>query len=346
MDSVLALSGVHLCHRLKDPELEAMSWKYYASVLLDLRHRLARKKEGNDTETLHLLLTALILAQVESISGNTQGAVYHHLRASRQFVLSMLVDSGTHEIRALRGFLRELYAYLVLVGTITLNAESEDRVIEFDPFMSSLKSLNDIKPCGEMFGCSHGLFELMPRVSELGKQRRLEEASGYCTSASFAFYQLLESKIRGWQVPENLEGDADWVDQLGMAATIHQHTLLIFLHTTFYGSSVESPRLRDMVDESVSVILPLWKALYATEPMSPLVTTMIWPAMIAGSCSRRPEQQGVIRSELSKSHYHMNITKRAIQLLEWLWEDQSDQAYGPFGLEVMMKKHNFNICMA
>jgi hypothetical protein len=66
--------------------------------------------------------------------------------------------------------------------------------------------------------------------------------------------------------------------------------------------------------------------------------------IIMGSCLRLPEKRHKPREMLVASPFHMTAVPRTIQLLDWLWEDAS--AYGPHGLEAVMKKHKINLCMA
>jgi hypothetical protein len=61
--------------------------------------------------------------QLQRISGNLEGNVFHHLRASRALVLMELQQPSNEKEKTLRGFVLELYAYLALVGNITITSE-------------------------------------------------------------------------------------------------------------------------------------------------------------------------------------------------------------------------------
>jgi hypothetical protein len=73
-------------------------------------------------------------------------------------------------------------------------------------------------------------------------------------------------------------------------------------------------------------------------------STILWLMIIMGSRLRVPEKRHKLREMLVASPFHMTAFRRTIQLLDWLWEDSS--AYGPYGLEAVMKKHKINLCMA
>jgi hypothetical protein len=69
------------------------------------------------------------------ISGDTQGKMFQHLRASRQLILSLRVHARslpTDSCRQLFGLMCELYAYLVLTNTLTPHAAIQERTIIFD----------------------------------------------------------------------------------------------------------------------------------------------------------------------------------------------------------------------
>jgi hypothetical protein len=56
-----------------------------------------------------------------------------------------------------------------------------------------------------------------------------------------------------------------------------------------------------------------------------------------GSCSRDPDQRASIRSSLLDSQFDFTIVERAVQLLDWLREDPSEFAYGPYGLGLIWR---------
>jgi hypothetical protein len=143
LQGVLALSGAHLSFKSTDGDIKQATWTHYALALRGVKHALTRTMSGGDVDMLHLLLTTLLLCQVEvsplkawiypqscmssnqlqRISGNLEGNVFHHLRASGALVLMELQQPSNEKEKTLRGFVLELYAYLALVGNITITSE-------------------------------------------------------------------------------------------------------------------------------------------------------------------------------------------------------------------------------
>lgn len=253
---------------------------------------------------------------------------------------------------ALRGFLLELYAYLALVGNITLNLESKDRSIAFDDFMFSLDSLSGSETFGVMFGCAHGLFELIPRICQMGFDRQEERRKDSMLTETSLIYASLWQTIVEWRLREGMNDGTESSKQLLVAAEMYRHAMLIFLHATFYGSSINEPVLLELVDVSAREYFPLMEEFEKSDSMenlrvpAPIGTTLLWPSINMGSCMRRKDHQQRFRFMLLGSSYNMTIVQRAVQLLDWLWGDPSEYAYGPYGLEMTMKKQTVNFCMA
>lgn len=287
------------------------------------------------------------LTTPQAVSGNTDGAIFHHLKASRQLLRLAFMEPLSGEDRDLLGFLLELYAYLVFVGHVTPNSVTEYRAIPLDPIITSSIDTNNFKTGGVMFGYAQGLFSLIPFISHLGRQRLLEDQYGECPAERLSTYDSLRRQILDWHAPESgYRESKNSRDDLITAATIYQHSLLIFLHASFHGSNTVNSGSITEVESSIKIVLSLlWNLSHASTP-SPLLSIMMWPIIITGSCLRDPRLQANLRSGLLESSVTMNIVTRAVQLLDCLWAEQSDVAYGPMGLEIVMKKHGLNICMS
>ncbi|KAE8446358.1 hypothetical protein EG329_012107 [Mollisiaceae sp. DMI_Dod_QoI] len=353
MHSVLALSGAHLIHRANNDNLRYATWTHYALAIRGLKESLTkiRKVILDEAEVAQMLAATLLLCHIEAVSGNVHGAIFHHLRASRHFALALLKKSKAQFVDGHRAFLIELYAYLALVSNVTLNLGSIDRSIPFDGFLSSLESIGENKSFGPMFGCAHGIFQLIPRVCQLGYQRRLDQQKSTPSTTTDLEYVLLEEDIENWEPEMERYGTAESPNHLLAAGQIYQYALLTFLHASYYGSDVTNATLLKKADILIERLFQLikerrWQQIDQPKRMPAIATTLLWPYIIMGSCMREPEHQIHIRTMLLRSPFEMTIVSRALQILEWLWVDSSEYAYGPYGLEIIMKKYGVNMCMA
>ncbi|KAH7403085.1 fungal-specific transcription factor domain-containing protein [Cadophora sp. MPI-SDFR-AT-0126] len=351
MHSVLALSGAHMINGNNSVDVTSSTWIHYGLAVRGLKHELTKTAVTDHADTARLLVTCLLLSHVEIIAGNFHGAVFHHLRASRHFALSLAKEFTKKSDSDIRGFLLELYTYLALINNVTLNLESEARLISFDPFMFSLNSLEGSSSFGVMFGCAHELFELIPRICELGVECHKDKLGVFSSSRGAYHYVVLEGKISAWRPP--LRNGLQYPGDLLAAAEIYRRALLIFLHTTFYGPRVTDPLLRSSVNDVIDAVVPVfgqmleWLTLdengRTCEPA--IATTMLWPLTIIGSCMVEPDHRQYLRTILTTSQYEMQSLSCVMNLLDWLWEDPNDYAYGPYGLEMVMKKRKINICI-
>jgi hypothetical protein len=232
--------------------------------------------------------------------------------------------------------LLELYTYLVTVVNITANTNSDYHSVIFDPYAETLGSFRDSKMYGSMLGCAQPLFEMIPSICKLG-YRVIQDQKNDMTA-----YKLLEARILGWQPQENTPEKGEFTSDRVIAAKIYQQSLLIFLHSNYYGSQVSDPIFLNLIDKSLEAIIPLVMLL----PLdSPILTTFMWPTMIIGSCIREPLGHGLLLGRIRDSPFNMTSISKGIQLLEWLWEDDDPAAFGPYGLGLVMKKHNVTYCM-
>ena len=258
-------------------------------------------------------------------------------------MLSSNSDEVGHE---LSGFLLELYTYLVAVVNITANTNLDYHSVIFDPYAETLEGFRDSNMYGSMLGCAQTLFEMIPSICKLGyrviQDQRNDTNSGEHFAENITAYKLLEARILGWQPQENAPEKDEFTSDRVIAAKIYQQSLLIFLHSNYYGSQVSDPTFLNLIDKSLEAIIPLVMLL----PLdSPILTTFMWPIMIIGSCIREPLGRGLLLGRIRDSPFNMTSISKGIQLLEWLWEDDDPTAFGPYGLGLVMKKHNVTYCM-
>lgn len=356
MDSILALSGSHLCHTVPGADLTSTSLIHYNLALNQLKYKLTRIDAGNPADPVRLLLTILVLSITEvsillssqtvansrmylmllqSVSGNSKGAIFHHLRASSHFVPLVLALDPTHGDQEVSAFLLETYAYMVSIVNITVNTQPAFPSLVLDPYIASLERFKGCKSFGTMFGYARDLLSLVPTICTLGYNRILEESAGECSSESLACYKAIRSKIENWQEPSTRENSGIYTKDLTNAAKVYKEAVLIFLHTAFYASNVTDPELLALVDKSICESLVF--ADFDTD--SPVLTVMLWPCMIIGSCLRQPVQREYLRYKMLETPFNKTVIRSSVQLLDWLWEDSASDAFGPYGLGSVMRKY-------
>ncbi|KAF9873051.1 hypothetical protein CkaCkLH20_09561 [Colletotrichum karsti] len=277
MDCVLGIGGAHMAALdSKKRDLEVLTRGHYARVLAGLQKVLANEAEsyfGNTKQEKeqYVLLILLLLCVFEHTQGDIHGSVYHHIKASRHYILSLMKaprkTASMDKLGHIRGFLLEIYSFMALKLSITPRGAMEDNPITLDPFLGSLDFLKEYKSCGFMLGFGHGLFGLVPEIADLVEKRRLEELNNSITSATFEAYKSLVAKLDTWDTfSDVLEGkDSSPRFQQGPAVSIYRTALILYLHSAFHENLHECAELCDEIDLLIDRVLPLLWGVYSND---------------------------------------------------------------------------------
>jgi hypothetical protein len=274
------------------------------------------------------------------------GSIFSHLRACQQLVQWLLSRSRfgvTGSDNAVLGFALEVYAYLVLANNITPSAATGNRLLPVDTLLTSLETLSVYDTFGIMFAGIHGLFEIIPQISQL-YQRILEETAetGGCSMESNVIYATLHTRIISWKLADAI--GAALACQREIMAECYRHGLLIYIETAMSGPIVDDPSVICKIQDHVDAIFSYSATLRQAE--SQYRAILLWPLMISGSCTVKEDQRKILATSLRMSRYQMRLCQIACELLELLWRDPDKRAYGPYGLLLIMQKYNISYCMA
>jgi hypothetical protein len=265
--------------------------------------------------------------------------VLHHLAASRHLILEILSTPSfllNPDHLSLWGFLLEIYSYDSLTALITPRGNiSSQTIIKTDSFLD-LEGLRQYSSYGIRFGCGHDIFEFIPIISSLVAERLTDDPNDIHTPELYAKYQILASKLRDWKpvrVGMTMEQSA--------VAICYQNSLLIYLHSAFNSLSTNPPALAE-IETRVGICFSILLSL----ALSQLEAMIFWPVMIIGSCVQKEEDRELIRRAFETSRYRTMNVRRALVLLNALWGDDDPRAYGPQGLDYIMKKRGWNLCLS
>lgn len=368
MHAVMALSGIHLCYQQKDNiDIQLATRNHYSLLLKGLRLAFVDESKQPCTErSLRLLVILVVLCHVEvswpqrpeavltatylrddqALAGEPHGGIFPHLRASRQLILSLLHKPDVNmnsDNKRMKGFVLEVYAYLVLANNITPYGRSEARTLPLDPFITSFELLREYETFGLFFSCGHGLFETIPKICIFAMNRLAEEeGSNLCSTENQQTFDHLVSSLLEWKSPpvdpEMIEFEIAHLS----AGEAYRQALLMFVKTAMCGSVVDNPKVIAEIQGHIEVIDDAMPIIH----VSPFVTVMLWPLMIMGSCLTSPRGRAKLMMALEESAIELMQVAVAAKLLRLLWEDNDKRAFGPFGLHLIMQKHNINFSMA
>lgn len=370
MHALLAVSGAHLSYReAEQAELATATQMHYDRLLRGLRRELTDLGGSGDVRRAERLLRVSIMAchyEVrdttlplrmhplkihQAVSGDTQGTIFHHLRASRHLIQSLLeqlsTDSGEHAVdRAALGFCMEVYLYMISCNTFTPYKSSPiDRSIPLDSFLTSGGLLASFPTFGVVLAGCHELHQLIPKISILFA-RKLEEESGegpiQPSESLCAMHKAIVGRLNAWHMPilppeKDIVGDRDLRQH---AASALLHALHIFLAGAFAGSAPLEAGVRAEMERHMRSTFAATMALGAARRY---IATIIWPLVMAGSCILTDSGQTALLRSMRGGWFQMRQLETMSRVLTLLWEDPDPRAFGPYGLYLTMEKHGLSV---
>lgn len=230
----------------------------------------------------------------------------------------------------LYGFVMEVYSYIVLCNSITPFDMNCNRTLIYDSFLQTFDDLQDLGAFGVMFSGGHHLFELISSVSLFAAQDpnldRHEE------------YRQLKASIGALESPVPKEPGIHLRPGCSATLEVCRIALLAFLETANSPFSkydtTRMQHLQPLLDVAVLNLPQILPSNYSC--------ILMWPVMIIGSCLMEEEQRALISHMLLHNQYGMKNTAQASMLLELLWKDPDEHAFGPYGLGLLMNRHNLD----
>ncbi|ETN39512.1 uncharacterized protein HMPREF1541_05738 [Cyphellophora europaea CBS 101466] len=83
--------------------------------------------------------------------------------------------------------------------------------------------------------------------------------------------------------------------------------------------------------------------------MSRYGATSLWPLIIASSCFTDEDKRALLIESMDNTasyFYGAAQLERVVNVAQILWRDEGRKAFGPYGLEMIMKEHAYNLSMS
>ncbi|KAJ5654333.1 hypothetical protein N7490_001336 [Penicillium lividum] len=287
MNSILALSGVHMMQRLPqlDQEMQILTWSSYNRAMKQLRVALS---------------TDFIFYLLEATRGTDHKAMQKHLDGAH-YLMAYIIRSSNSSHSSIVSLATELYVYNSSLASFTTNCPPTPLPIHASP----------IKSDGVMCGCAHELFSYIPKVSALMWEFASHD-SKLPRKDLILQYHLLSAQIKIWK---------PYSDQSGMilCAELYQQSLLLLLDFQFTsnGSQIDI----ENAFQSLEFLLARFP------PTSPMATTATWPLFVFGIIAHNDHHKTLIQSYLQGSvkEFGMGVMSTALGHLEEIWKEESDQ---------------------
>ncbi|KAF5973071.1 transcriptional activator UGA3 [Fusarium coicis] len=283
LNCVLAIGGAHVI--INDTSsshesargLEVAARGHYAKVLSGIQKLLyyqtghtvhAPEADTSPPTPSRVLLILLLLCVFDHVQGSSRSSIYHHLRASKEYVTLLTNDpNAPDELRNMRGFILELYAYHTMKLAITPRGLASNEFVDLDPAVHSLDVLSGYKSRGYLIGFGKKLFELVPKVAKLVEARRNEEQNNP-------------------HMPTALRKDNDLrpYEERAGATMIYQNALIVYLESAFNQDMLANSELIFEIERRIDQMMPNFYTLFVSE--SPYRRMLLWPGVIMGSCAQ------------------------------------------------------------
>ncbi|PNP80948.1 hypothetical protein FNYG_05763 [Fusarium nygamai] len=360
LDCILAIGGAHLTVNdttstiQRARALEVATRGHYATVLSGLQKLLSYEtgqivpldEHTGPPTPIRILLILLLLCVYDHVQGHSRGSMYHHLKACRQYINLLTSDpTPSNELKHLKGFMLELYAYHAIKITITPRGFLSDEVVEIDPSVYSLDILREYKSRGFLLGFGQGLWEMVPEISQLVEARREEEKRGIIATTAFQEqYDSLLVRLEGYNEFEEDTNGLSSREEQAAAVMIYQHGLIVYLQSAFYPDMLADPNLAAELENRVEQTMSAFYSLFVSE--SPYRRMLLWPGTIMASVARRQEHIRVFRAGfLARASRTPGAVKMGAKIVELLWSDPEPRAFGPRGVSDIMTKHDISLSL-
>ncbi|KAL6913665.1 hypothetical protein ACHAPO_003403 [Fusarium lateritium] len=357
LDCILAIGGAHLLiNNSRVRGLEVATRGHYAKVLAGLQTLISYEigqvtpgmiQQTTSTRTSQILLILQLLCIYDHIHGNTQGSIYLHLKASREYITTLTSPCQPYdELAYLRGFLLEMYTYHAMKLALSPRNMLRQESVEIDPSVHSLDILDGYESRGFLLGFGQALFEMVPQIHRLVEARQEEEKLGLGESPELRKrYEYLVAKIDAYDPhAEDLNSLHPVEGRVG-SITIYQNALIVYLHSAFCLDMLSDADLAMELDERIGKTMAAFYTLFVGN--SPFRRMLLWPGVIMASCAQLEQHIRVFRAGLvGRAERTPGAVKTGARIVNLLWSDPDPRAFGPRGLSYIMTKHDisFGLC--
>lgn len=189
-----------------------------------------------------------------------------------------------------------------------------------------------------MFAGLHGLFELIPQASLLFAQRLSEQEAGVDdpSPGCVELHDTIQRRLQHWNVSKAATHSFYDKESMTHVSEAIRRSLEIYLIAAMQGLSILNSETITQFQAHVGIFFSSGRKLHQSQ----WTATLMWPSLIAGSCTTQQDQQQSLSRTLRNSRYRMKHSIRASNLLQRLWDGPDPRMYGPYGLYLAISQHD------
>lgn len=283
---------------------------------------------------------------MKALEGNSQGNLVHHLRACREFAQHVVAHDYAEGDNDIIGHSLEIYVYTALLARLQLpelNEACGESGSSWD-LLSLLERVRLYRTFGNLFGPADRLYELMPAIAQQiwcpsRDSQDCPHHSGDCE------YESLKAKVERWQGQSHASEPSNSTT-CSMAeytnGVMVQNTLLMLLH---HSRLTTKPRCEQAMYAQIQLLIDDNLLLHDLVADSPMSSVSLWPMFVTGSMMRRHDQRLDLARKLKANPTQAPVTSRAVQVLNWLWNDDESDDLGLQAVFRVTTKRGAHICV-
>jgi hypothetical protein len=277
------------------------------------------------------------------MEGNSHGNLVHHLRACGAFAQQIVSQSYPESDHNLISHSLETYLYTALLTRLQLPAPDEEcgQSNSSHDLATLLDHARQFRTFGSLLGPAQELYGLMPQVAQYIWCQTLNQ-SGCQYHADPDVYQSLRIKIESWRSDKPNPTASSKCSMAEHAnGVMVQNSLLMLLRYSHLAQrvgldSAMEAQIQPLIDDNMILI-----DLIADGPMS---NVSLWPLFVTGSMMRKNDERLALVRRMKTHPTQAPVTSRAVQALNWLWNDTGVDDYGLGGVYRVAKKRGAHLC--
>lgn len=219
------------------------------------------------------------------------------------------------------------------------------------------------RECLDLWRSERGKTDYGPPMSSSAPSSNISTISGLLSekkkSLSSQVFSLL-AWLDAWTSPEPTPNTAAFPSEHRLAGECYRLALLIYLKACCVeyddersiiadGTHGHYPRPSSRMIAEIDEHLDSVTAIVTEVMFSSFGAELLWVVITAGSCFTKTEHRATFINALEERtspFIAVGNTEEVSKVLALIWRHPSQNAYGPFGLEAVMKENGLNLSMA
>lgn len=241
----------------------------------------------------------------------------------------------------LLSFILEYFGFMAIAADVlAVCNEREEYSLDGRTLLPALHSLEELRArFGFNFGLSHPVLSECPRAIKVSAEEGKSIYQGPLEEAD----DLEKVKVEKLDDMTDVESEATPPAEppiFEASGNLLRLAVLLVLEIISHGPLPPDKALLSRIDPLVD---DFFEMMDGVQINSVVTAPLMWSCVMFGSCTRKPEQQAVLKSMIRVSSFKPAFIKTVIKVLEHIWSGEDIHAFGPFGIKRVLALRNLSI---